>query len=63
MIEQKAPPEQSPPTPEEEARARAEIRAAYKPLLVPHPGRATPVLLEEYRAEGGYQGWEKAVRA
>ncbi len=60
MIEQQAPPEQL--TPEEEARARAEIRAAYKPLLIPHPGRTTPMMLEEYRAEGGYQGWERVVK-
>jgi NADH-quinone oxidoreductase subunit F len=36
--------------------------ADYKPLLIPHPGRQTPVMLEEYRGEGGYRGWEKAVR-
>ena len=34
----------------------------YQPVLIPHPGRGTPVLLEEYRAEGGYRGWEKALR-
>src|SRR6266496_6405338 len=39
-----------------------EIRANYKPILLPHPGRATPVWLEEYQSEGGYKGWEKAVK-
>ena len=33
----------------------------YKPILIPHPGRREPVWLEEYKGEGGYQGWEKAV--
>jgi len=39
-----------------------EVRANYKPILLPHPGRATPVWLEEYQSEGGYKGWEKAVK-
>ncbi len=39
---------------------RADV--GYKPILIPHPGRATPIELEEYRREGGYRGWEKAVR-
>src|SRR6266540_4986679 len=34
----------------------------YKPILLPHPGRTTPVSLEEYRQKGGYRGWEKALR-
>jgi len=34
----------------------------YKPILLPHPGRKTPLTLEEYQAEGGYEGWTKAVR-
>ncbi len=33
----------------------------YRPMLLPHPGRTTPVMLEEYRQAGGYQGWEKAI--
>jgi NADH-quinone oxidoreductase subunit F len=45
-------------TPQEEAPAKVE----WKPILIPHPGRRHPVMLEEYRSEGGYQGWEKAVR-
>ncbi|HEY8477564.1 MAG TPA: NADH-quinone oxidoreductase subunit NuoF [Chloroflexota bacterium] len=35
---------------------------AYEPILLPHPGRTTPVSLEEYRASGGYQGWTKALK-
>jgi NADH-quinone oxidoreductase subunit F len=42
--------------------AKPETRADYRPILIPHPGRTTPVVLEEYREEGGYQGWEKALR-
>src|SRR5216683_2963139 len=33
----------------------------YAPVLLPHPGRTTPVSLEEYRAEEGYAGWHKAL--
>ncbi len=33
----------------------------YAPVLLPHPGRTTPVSLEEYRAEDGYAGWRKAL--
>src|SRR6202171_4768156 len=33
----------------------------YAPVLLPHPGRATAVSLEEYRAEDGYVGWRKAL--
>jgi NADH-quinone oxidoreductase subunit F len=33
----------------------------YAPVLLPHPGRTTPVSLEEYRAEDGYAGWHKAL--
>ena len=48
---------------EEKAQApEAGSPADYKPLLIPHPGRPTPVMLEEYRQEGGYRGWEKALR-
>jgi NADH-quinone oxidoreductase subunit F len=50
MIEEKPP--------EEKASARID----YKPILLPHPGRTTPLSLEEYRAEGGYEGWTKALR-
>jgi NADH-quinone oxidoreductase subunit F len=33
----------------------------YQRVLLPHPGRGEPVGLEEYRAEGGYVGWQKAL--
>src|SRR5258708_11175662 len=33
----------------------------YAPVLLPHPGRTTPLSLDEYRAEDGYAGWRKAV--
>src|SRR6267142_2490444 len=33
----------------------------YAPVLLPHPGRTTPVSLDEYRAEDGYAGWHKAL--
>src|SRR6266849_2830501 len=33
----------------------------YVPVLLPHPGRTTPVSLDEYRAEDGYAGWRKAL--
>src|SRR3979409_2729713 len=33
----------------------------YAPVLLPHPGRTTPVSLEEYRAEDGYVGWRRAL--
>jgi NADH-quinone oxidoreductase subunit F len=33
----------------------------YAPLLLAHPGRSTPVGLDEYRAEDGYRGWHKAL--
>src|SRR5713226_430746 len=33
----------------------------YAPVLLPHPGRTTPLSLEEYRAEDGYAGWHKAL--
>jgi NADH-quinone oxidoreductase subunit F len=48
--------------PSEETDEKASARIEYKPILLPHQGRTTPVSLEEYRAEGGYTGWEKAVR-
>src|SRR3954453_6736662 len=47
---------------EKPAEEQVSQRFGYKPMLIPHPGRTTPVELEEYRSEGGYQGWEKAVR-
>ncbi len=34
----------------------------YEPVLLTHPGRAERVTLKEYRAEGGYRGWEKALK-
>ena len=33
----------------------------YVPVLLTHPGRTTPVSLEEYRAEDGYAGWRQAL--
>jgi len=33
----------------------------YQRVLLPHPGRGEPVGLEEYRAESGYAGWQKAL--
>src|SRR5438132_4781885 len=33
----------------------------YAPVLLPHPGRTTPLSLEEYRAEDGYVGWRRAL--
>ncbi|MBV9580772.1 MAG: NADH-quinone oxidoreductase subunit NuoF, partial [Chloroflexi bacterium] len=30
-------------------------------MLLPHPGRSQPLSLDEYRAEGGYAGWHKAL--
>ncbi|MBV9322687.1 MAG: NADH-quinone oxidoreductase subunit NuoF [Chloroflexi bacterium] len=30
-------------------------------MLLPHPGRSEPLNLKEYRAEGGYAGWQKAL--
>jgi NADH-quinone oxidoreductase subunit F len=33
----------------------------YAPVLLPHPGRTTPLSLDEYRAEDGYAGWRKAL--
>ena len=29
----------------------------YEPVLLTHPGRTSPVTLDEYQAEGGYAGW------
>ena len=34
---------------------------SYEPVLLTHPGRSTPVSLEEYQAEGGYEAWHKAL--
>ncbi len=34
----------------------------YQPVLLRHPGRKQPVGLAEYRAGGGYDGLEKAVK-
>src|SRR5215216_7171605 len=47
---------------EKPAEEQVSQRFGYKPILIPHPGRTTPVELEEYKSEGGYQGWEKAVK-
>jgi NADH-quinone oxidoreductase subunit F len=33
----------------------------YQPVLLTHPGRSTPVSLQEYQAEDGYAGWRKAL--
>jgi NADH-quinone oxidoreductase subunit F len=33
----------------------------YAPLLLAHPGRTSPLSLDEYRAEAGYDGWHKAL--
>jgi NADH-quinone oxidoreductase subunit F len=33
----------------------------YTPVLLTHPGRTTPVSLEEYQADEGYGGWKKAL--
>ena len=33
----------------------------YAPVLLAHPGRTTPVSLDEYQAEDGYAGWRKAL--
>ena len=33
----------------------------YAPVLLQHPGRTSPVSLEEYQDEGGYVGWKKAL--
>jgi NADH-quinone oxidoreductase subunit F len=38
-----------------------ETARTYQPILLPHPGRPTPVSLEEYRAAGGHEGWQKAL--
>ncbi|MFN8523395.1 MAG: NADH-quinone oxidoreductase subunit NuoF [Chloroflexota bacterium] len=46
----------------QEGQAPAPTRVDWKPILIPHPGRTNPVMLEEYKSEGGYVGWEKAVR-
>src|SRR5689334_6379340 len=54
MIDEKAPAESTEPA--------AFVKPDYKPILLPHPGRTTPLSLEEYRAEGGYEGWEKALK-
>jgi NADH-quinone oxidoreductase subunit F len=35
--------------------------ASYEPVLLTHPGRTSAVSLDEYRAEDGYAGWEKAL--
>lgn len=37
------------------------IASGYVPVLLTHPGRATPVGLDEYRAEDGYVGWTRAL--
>ena len=37
------------------------VAVEYAPVLLTHPGRTTPVTLEEYQAEDGYAGWRKAL--
>jgi NADH-quinone oxidoreductase subunit F len=37
------------------------VVAEYAPVLLTHPGRTTAVTLDEYRAEDGYVGWQKAL--
>src|ERR1700674_1076225 len=34
----------------------------YAPVLLSHPGRTTPVSLEEYQSQEGYVGWQKALK-
>ncbi len=37
------------------------VELNYARVLLTHPGRTTPVSLDEYRAEDGYAGWRKAL--
>jgi NADH-quinone oxidoreductase subunit F len=37
------------------------VAVEYAPVLLTHPGRTTPVTLDEYQAEDGYAGWRKAL--
>ena len=37
------------------------VATDYVRVLLPHPGRDTPVSLKEYRADSGYAGWKKAL--
>ena len=37
------------------------VAVEYAPVLLTHPGRTTPVSLDEYQAEDGYAGWRKAL--
>ena len=37
------------------------LATEYVRVLLPHPGRETPVSLKEYQAEDGYAGWKKAL--
>src|SRR5919205_496199 len=37
------------------------VAVDFEPVLLPHPGRTTPVTLPEYEAENGYSGWRKAL--
>jgi NADH-quinone oxidoreductase subunit F len=37
------------------------VAVDYAPVLLTHPGRTTPVSLDEYQAEDGYAGWRKAL--
>ena len=37
------------------------VAVEYAPVLLTHPGRTTPVTLEEYQAEDGYAAWRKAL--
>ncbi len=37
------------------------IASTYEPVLLTHSGRSEPVSLDEYRASGGYAGWQEAL--
>lgn len=34
----------------------------FQPILLPNPGRKTPVSLDEYQKRGGYEAWSKALK-
>ncbi len=38
------------------------VASTYEPVLLTHPGRTEQVKLEQYRAEGGYVAWAKALK-
>jgi NADH-quinone oxidoreductase subunit F len=50
------------PVPEPEPESRPKPAPGFEPVLLPHPGRTTAVSLEEYRSEGGYRGFVKALK-